>query len=145
MDINTYLHYNNVQLIDPEDEFQASCIRQFYAKGYLSPNQLLSLRNWAHSIATIERLTAGTTQSVVSHVVPSTAATEPKVTPSNTRWTPKEIQSLLDAVEAGTTSIDDLATMFNRKVSSVQNVLYRNTSECVVRKGRVVALNRIPF
>ena len=145
MDINTYLHYNNVQLIDPEDEFQASCIKQFYAKGYLSPNQLLSLRNWAHSIATIERLTAGTIPATSPQVTPTVSTAEAKVKPTNARWTKEEVESLLNTVESGTTSIDELSSMFNRKDTSIQNALYRNSSECVVRKGKVVSFERIPF
>lgn len=54
--IQEYLKYNNIALIDPEQEFHQNCINQYANKGYLSIKQLDKLRNWCHSSEAIVRL-----------------------------------------------------------------------------------------
>lgn len=141
MDIHTYLAYNNVALIDPSEDFHASCIKQFEKKGYLSANQLLSLRNWAHSVETIERLTAGV-QPHTTTPVAEPAVEEPKR--STKKWTNSEIQKLEKCIENGTTALSELSALFNRKESSIQNLLYR-TGECTIKKGKILQYEPIPF
>lgn len=145
MDINTYLHYNNVALIDPSEEFHASCIKMYQSKGYLTPNQLLSLRNWAHSTSTIERLTAGISPAATTPVVGTIVEPMEPVSVKNTRWSDAEIENLCTLVESGTTELSMLSELTGRKETSVQNVLYRNAGACTFKKGHVIQFERIPF
>jgi len=146
MDINTYLHYNNVALIDPSEEFHASCIKQFNTKGYLTPNQLLSLRNWAHSTDTIKRLIAGLSEATPAETPIPTEASAPTTPPTKSRrWTGEEVLTLLAMVEEGTTSIAALAKAFNRKESSIRGILYKNSEECTLKKGQIIQFSPLPF
>ena len=144
MDINIYLHYNNVALIDPQESFHASCIKQFETKGYLTSNQLTSLRNWAHSPSTIERLTAGIAleSTAITTVVPT--VTQP-VNNKSKRWTVDELDELFKQVEEGNIYIASLAKLFNREESSVANILYKQAEDCTIKKGRVIQFERAPF
>ena len=145
MDINKYLHCNNVALIDPQEEFHASCIKQFNTKGYLTVNQLISLRNWVHSASAIERLTtnADVVERTTTTVEPMTA----KVTSaamSHKAWTKESVSTLLDHLESGITSLKDLAKLMSRTESSVANALYKN-GDCTIRRGSVLHFEAIPF
>ena len=59
MDINTYLKYNNIALIDLTNDFCRSCNAFFMDTGYLTKNQLIALRERSYSCQDIERLTQG--------------------------------------------------------------------------------------
>ena len=144
MHIDTYLHYNNVALVDPSEEFHASCIKQFNTKGYLTPNQLLSLRNWAHSTSTIERLTAnvGTREPVGC----TTETAKPAVVAKkSSRWTAEDVVKLIELLKAGESSLEKLGDSLHRSPQSVQNAIYRNAASCTIKKGKVIQFDEIPF
>jgi len=105
MKLKKYLKYNNIQLIDPENEFHASCI-QFYAdRGYLSPKQLGALSAYRYSVADIERLTSKgkskpTTASVEEAPSPArkTTALPSKVVAKPAKKLSKKQQKELDSL-----------------------------------------------
>lgn len=144
MDINTYLRYNNVALIDPTNDFQASCIKQYNTQGFLSHKQLSSLREWAHSTEAINRLVAQLpTQETTATVEPEPVVTQ--TVSGRKMWTPVEIETLCSSVEKGTTSLETLAKAFNCTPLSAQNILRKNSSTCTVKKGVVIQFERLPF
>ena len=56
MKLEKYLKYNGIPLIDITFEFHRSCAEFFFNKGYLTPNQIGSLKKHVHSVDAIERL-----------------------------------------------------------------------------------------
>jgi len=58
MKLKKYLKYNNIQLIDPENTFHASCIKFYKERGYLSQKQLGALSSYCYSAEDIKRLTS---------------------------------------------------------------------------------------
>ena len=67
MNLKTYLKYNNVKLIDPNNEFHASCISFYNERGFLSPKQVQALRNYVFSVQDINRLTSSKQDKVPHH------------------------------------------------------------------------------
>lgn len=132
MDINTYLRYNNIALIDPEQDYHASCIAQYAKKGYLSSNQLDHLRGWGHSPEAIERLVGG---SVNRH---STMKTPEVPSVNRGKWTPSEIEELLTLTTTGTpVTLEHLAEKLNRTPHAITATLYKK-AECAIKKGKVL-------
>jgi len=57
MKLRKYLKYNNIQLIDPTNEFHAKLIAFYTSRKYLTPAQVQALRSYCFSVEDIIRLT----------------------------------------------------------------------------------------
>lgn len=146
MNVQTYLKYNNIALVDPQVAFHSSCIAQFNEKGYLSSKQLEHLRSWSHSQEAIARLTA----DIGSCHTPVVTVPTPAI--NKGRWSKDELTALFDTVTSSPEKLTlaELAGKFNRTEAAVQGTLYKH-GECAVKKGKVVYyevntdLDEIPF
>lgn len=118
--IHEYLKYNNVALIDPDQDFHANCADQYEKKGYLSPKQLAKLRSWCHSQETIDRLTSATTDDF------STPFDEPAIpTITRARWTPTEDSELTNVLSHEPTDDELQAEFPHRTLASLKSRVYK--------------------
>jgi len=152
MDLHTYLKYNGIQLVDPTNDYHASCIKQFTKSGSLSPKQLDCLRRskWCNA-SDIQRLLAmpinqpkATTPQ--SDLTPFDADFVPQVrTPSGPktgRFTTMELAELVDTITSKG-NIEDLAKSLNRSINTLRTTA--NNFGAVIRKGQVVAYDQNKF
>ena len=58
MKLQTYLKFNGIKLIDPENAFHIELIKFYNTRKYLTCKQIQALRNYCYSIEDIVRLTA---------------------------------------------------------------------------------------
>ena len=133
MDINTYLKYNNIALIDPAQEYQASCIEQYNRKGYLTPRQLNSLRTWAHSPERIAELIHTET------AVASTVAEEPK----RKNLSVDEVIKILEVIDNQGNVADLVSQLPGRSLGTIQATISRFGG--YTRKGQVIGVDQDKF
>lgn len=51
-------------MLDPDNQFHASCIAFYDERGYLSPKQVLALKSYVFSVDDIKRILGNPTKSV---------------------------------------------------------------------------------
>lgn len=143
MNLNTYLHYNNVALIDPTLPFHASCIEQYAKKGYLTTKQIESLRNWVHPVEAIIRLMPKIPTLNVYNYTMMTPFDEPIVEEPailSNRFTDAEVTLILNCIDTLGSITELQAAMPNRTTGTIRATL--NRFGAVTRKGRVVAVDK---
>lgn len=133
MNINTYLKYNNIALIDPEQDYQASCIEQYNRKGYLTPKQLNSLRTWAHSPERIAELIHTET------VVAPTVIEEPK----RKKLSVDEVATILETIENQGNVADLVPQLPDRTLATIQSTVSRFGG--YTRKGQIIGVDQDKF
>ena len=155
MDLHTYLKYNGIQLIDPTNDYHASCIKQFRQNGYLSYKQLACLKKTTYSKASdIIRLlampinqpipSAVTTQSVSTpydltpfdaDFIPQQSAPEPK----RKTFSAEDLKAIVDTIKSKG-SLEDLANGLGRSKATIASTVISFGG--VTRKGQVVAYDK---
>ena len=124
--IHEYLKYNNVALIDPQQPFHANCIKQYQAKGWLSPKQIESLRKWCHRPDALSRLVSTSDQSTTSPLPFATPFDEPAVsTPTKARWTPELDEELKNVLSYEPTESELQAEFPTRTLKSLRARAYK--------------------
>jgi hypothetical protein len=132
MNINTYLKYNNIALIDPELDFQANCIEQYERKGFLTPKQLNSLRTWAHSPERIAKLI---------HIEQPVAIIPDE--PKRKRLSTVEVVAILNAIKQNSTLADLHSALPTRSLATIQSTVSRFGG--YTRKGQIVGKDQDRF
>lgn len=96
MDIHTYLTYNNIALIDPSNDFHASCINFYNARGYLSIKQLGALRSYCFSADDISRLASSSdiVEPVKAVEAPEVVTYKPTPTPAGVNTTTAKVKKV---------------------------------------------------
>lgn len=145
MDIHTYLHYNNVALIDTTLPFHASCVEQYEDKGYLSTKQIEALRNWVHSAETISRLIPkpfvipALTVSNYNMATPFDESVVEEPAKSG-RFTDAEIALFIECLDNLGTISDLHALMPGRSLNTIRSTL--NNFGAITRRDKVVAVDK---
>ena len=143
MTLHDYLNYNNVKLINPDEEFGRGCIRDFTTKGYLTKGQLKSLREWAHSLDEISRLRDMPINRAEGSIPAAQPVEQPQAS-TKARWTCEELQILCEAVNENSNvfsttvhTIESIAQDLNRSESAIKAQLNKIGGGSVAGELRV--------